>query len=418
MSTLRPLMLALVLVLAGCAGLEPTRDRASAIDSRLSLQLLVTTRQTAGESVALLGDPGSIYLRRRVYGPTPGVDRLLDQIAADYELQRVEGWYIAAVGQYCEVYELKPGQNLDEMIRRVSADPRVELAQAMNLFETQGIRYDDPYFPMQPALTELAVDSAHAMATGRGVTVAVVDSTVDGHHPELRGRIRLEKDLVDGGSAHRAEVHGTAVAGVIGSAANNGEGIVGVAPDVQIASLRACWTVDDATGQASCSSFSLARALQSAIQLRADIINLSLSGPPDPLLGQLIDAAIQNGAIVIAAIPDDGDEAHAFPSSHPRVIAAESSEHPVLRAAANLVRAPGAEIISTAPNDGYAFFSGNSMSAAYVAGVSALVRERRPGIGANELLTLLEDTATAASINACRAIARAASRPDCSSPGD
>jgi subtilisin family serine protease len=412
------LIVALALAIVGCAGLEPRSDRTGGAERLLSLQLLVTMRQDAGISVALLGDPGSLYLRRRAYGPTPSVDRMLDEIAEDYEIRRVKGWYISAVGQYCEVYELRPGQNIDEIIRRIGADPRVELAQAMNVFETQGIHYDDPYFSMQPALSELAIESAHEMATGRGVTVAVIDSTVDGHHPEFRGRMRLQRDLVDGRSAHRAEVHGTAVAGVIGSMANNGEGIVGVAPDVEIASLRACWTVDDATGRANCSSFSLAQALESAIQMNADIINLSLSGPPDPLLAELIESAIRSGAIVVAAIPDDGDETHAFPASLPHVIAAESSESPASRAASNLVRAPGAEVISTAPNDSYAFFSGNSMSAAYIAGVSALVRQRRPEIGSDELLRLLEETATTDSVNACRAIARAAARGDCSNPGD
>jgi subtilisin family serine protease len=370
-------------------------------------QLLITTRQNAGASSALLGDPNSFYLSRRDYGPTPSVDRLLDDIAYDYGLKRIEGWLIAAVGVYCEVYELKSGASIEEAIRRISADPRVESVQAMNIFETQGVHYDDPYASMQPAIAALEIDSAHERATGRGVTVAVIDSSVDERHPEFRGRVHLRRDLVDARASRTPEVHGTAIAGIIASTANNSEGIVGVAPDVEIASLRACWTVDSNSGRANCSSFSLAQALQAAILADADIINLSLAGPYDPLLGQLIDVAIDRGTIVVAAMPDSPDSLDAFPASHPKVIAAQSSGSPAAGSGLNLVRAPGAEVLSTTPNASYGFFSGNSMSAAYVAGVTALLVEREPGIRSDEVLKRLVETGGKDSINACRAVATA-----------
>jgi len=276
----------------------------------------------------------------------------------------------------------------------------------MNLFETEGVSYNDPLASMQPALSSLSIESAHETATGRGVTVAVVDSTVDSRHHELRGRILSQQNLVDATSSRRPEVHGTAVAGVIGSIANNGEGIVGIAPESGIASLRACWTVDSVTGRARCSSFSVARALESAIDLEADVVNLSLAGPFDPLLSELIDAAIGQGIIIVAALPASPGDESGFPSSHRLVIAAESSQSPAAHAAPNLLRAPGAEVMSTAPNNRYAFFSGNSMSAAYITGVTALVRQLRPDIDAGDLIELLIDTGTDRSINACRAIAR------------
>lgn len=407
------LLMTLTAVLAGCASLDTTDSRLARSGAALERQLLITTRQDGGPSLSLLGDPGDFYFRRREYGPTPSVDQTLDQIAEDYDIRRVEGWYIAAVGEYCEVYELRSGQVAEDLIERIRADPRVELVQTMNLFETQGISYNDPFASMQPALSSLSIQSAHEAATGRGVTVAVVDSTVDSRHRELRGRILSQRNLVDSRFSRRPEVHGTAVAGVIGSIANNGEGIVGVAPESEIASLRACWTVDTATGRAQCSSFSIARALEIAIQLDADVINLSLSGPFDPLLSELIDAAIDQGIIIVAALPASVTEATAFPSSQPHVIAAESSQTTALHTAPNLLRAPGVEIMSTAPNNSYAFFSGNSMSAAYVTGVSALVRELRPDMKSDELIALLLDTGTERSVNACRAVARVEGNGQC-----
>jgi subtilisin family serine protease len=414
--------LLLPVVLAGalsaCAGLGRIDAPATASAETLSRQLLITTRQDAGAALSVRGDPGTYYLRRRGYGPTASVDRTLDDIAEDYGLRRVDGWHIASIGEYCEVYELTPGQNVDDMIARIEGDPRIGLVQAMNLFETEGVVYDDPYAPMQPALLALSVEAAHELATGRGVTVAVVDSSADRRHRELRQSVRSEQNLVERHSYRGGEVHGTAVAGVIGSAANNGEGIVGIAPDSKIASLRACWTVDAASGRAQCSSLSLALALESAIRMRADVINLSLAGPPDRLIERLIDEAVDAGIIVVAALPEASGPGHDFPSSLPRVIAAGSSDAPLGRERPNTLRAPGAEVMSTVPNNRYAFFSGNSMAAAYISGVSALVRESRPDIAADELLRLLTVTGLDQIINACRAIAGRNAEIECTAPGN
>src|SRR5690606_25958941 len=118
----------------------------------------------------------------------------------------------------------------------------------------------------------------------------------------LRGRVRIERDLVAGHPFDRAEVHGTAVAGIIASAVNR-LGIVGVAPDAGIAALRACWALGKDSVAAKCSTFSIARALQTALDVGADVVNLSLTGPADPLLERMLDEVIARGVIVIAAVP-------------------------------------------------------------------------------------------------------------------
>ena len=392
--------LLLALTTAACSHLAATDSTGS-----LSRQILVTAKQPARAAFALAGDPTTAYARRRGYGPAPEIDRLLDSIAADYDLRRVDGWLITSLGIYCEVYELAPDQDTAELMAEVRADTRIDSVQAMNAFETEGVLYNDPYAGLQPALSELAIDAAHVRATGRGVQVAVIDSLVDDRHPDIRGRVAVRRDLAGSHRpAGRAEVHGTATAGIIASTANNAEGIVGVAPDAEIVALRACWTVDAGTGRARCSSFSLAQALSAALELGVDVINLSLSGPHDPLLERLIDAALAEGAIVVAAWPDDAAAGGDFPASHPGVIAAGASG-PAKSGPPGLLRAPGREVLSTVPDADYAFFSGNSMSAAFVAGVVALLVERTPGIDAATVTTLLRSSGTADSINACRAVA-------------
>jgi subtilisin family serine protease len=392
--------LLLALTLAACSHLAATDSTAS-----LSRQILVTAKQPTGAAFALAGDPAMAYMRRRGYGPAPEIDRLLDSIASDYGLRRVEGWLITSLGIYCEVYEVAPGQDPADLIAEVRADSRIDSVQAMNVFETEGVLYNDPYAGLQPALNDLAIDAAHAHATGRGVRVAVIDSLVDDRHPDIRGRVAVSRDLAgEHRPVGRAEVHGTATAGIIASTANNAEGIVGVAPDAEIVALRACWTVDAYTGRARCSSFSLAQALAAALELDADVINLSLAGPRDPLLERLVGAALAQGAIVVAAWPDDDTAGDDFPASHPGVIAVGATG-PALFGPPGMLRAPGREVLSTVPDADYAFFSGNSMSAAFVAGVAALLVERTPGIDAATVTTLLRSSGTADSINACRAVA-------------
>ena len=404
--------LLLAALLAACSHLDTSS--ASRTEGEGSRQILVTTAQSGSGAMALAGDPTTAYVRRRGYGPAPETERLLDGIASDYGLRRVEGWLISSLGIYCEVYELASDQSFDELMSRVGADPRVESVQAMNVFETEGLLYNDPYAGLQSALLDLSLGAAHERATGKGVTVAVIDSLVDDRHPDMRGRIAVRRDFAGNHRpTGRAEVHGTATAGIIASAANNAEGIVGVAPDAEIMALRACWTVDELTGRARCSSLSLAQALSLALELGVDVINLSLSGPQDPLLERLIDRALADGVIVVAAW--DADAERNFPASHRGVIAARAAGGASAAAFAppEVLVAPGNEVLSTAPGSAYAFFSGNSMSAAFIAGVAALLVEQSPGIDGGAVSVRLHETSTASSINACRAVVGRLAADDC-----
>jgi subtilisin family serine protease len=255
------------------------------------------------------------------------------------------------------------------------------------------------------------IESAHQLATGRGVSIAIIDSAVDASHPDLRGRVRVSRNFVEKGPGPReGEVHGTAVAGVIASAVNNRVGIIGVAPDVSIAALRACWAVTAHSVAAQCSSFSLALALEVAIELRPNLINLSLAGPDDPLLSRLLDQVISHGIVVVAAQPENGELAHEFPTSHAKVLTAHSTSELPAAASPYLIAAPAKEVLTTTPGATYAFLTGNSLAAANAAGVVALLMERAPALDVDQIASLLTDTMTyvggSQTINACRALER------------
>jgi subtilisin family serine protease len=407
-------------LLASCATPRAVPPSPSAAADEAAQQILVTVHQPATLAAGLTGAPNQRYLQRR-YGPSPSVDRLLTQLAHEHDLHRVEGWPIQSLDVYCEVLAIPAGRDVAQVIAALNGDPRVDLAQRMNLFNTQTAKYDDPYVELQSAATTLEVERAHELATGRGVSIAIIDSAVDGDHPDLRGRVQLARNLVaDHPLARKGEVHGTAIAGIIASAVNNSEGIIGVAPDVSIAALRACWAVGDGGLAAQCSSFSLARALEVALGLQPNVINLSLAGPYDPLLSRLLDRIIERGIVVVTAHPATAESSQAFPSSHPRVLTAHSSLLPVHSDSPYALAAPADEVLTTTPGASYAFMSGNSLAAAHTTGVVALLMERQPGLDAERIAAILTATTTysggTASINACRAVAEVAGAATCPAP--
>jgi hypothetical protein len=407
----RALALGFALLLAACAGAGPTKHEVeSTAADGAARQILLTVRQPDSLALGLTGVPNQRYAQRR-YGPTPSVERILTQLAREHRLERVDGWPIASLSVYCEVFAVTDDRSLDAVIAELKADSRVELVQRMNVFQTQAAGYDDPYADLQASSVQMDVEHAHRLATGRGISIAIIDSAIDASHPDLHGRVRVARNFVDAGPAPRGgEIHGTAIAGIIASAANNRVGIVGVAPDVTIASLRACWAVTHDSVAAQCSSFSLARALEVAMDLKPNVVNLSLAGPDDPLLDRLLDEMIARGIIVVTAQPEHGQNGYEFPSSHARVLAAHSAADVLDSASPYVLGAPSTDVLTTTPGAQYAFLSGNSLAAANTSGVVALLMERDPHLDVARIAEVLTDTTTKedgkASINACRALER------------
>ena len=218
---------------------------------------------------------------------------------------------------------------------------------------------------------------------------------------------------------------------MIAAVAGNGIGIVGVAPEATLLALRACWqtTADSPAGVRSdtrCNSFTLAQAIAQAISERADILNLSLSGPPDPLLERLLRRAIAMGKIVVAAVPEQDGEGRSFPATLPGVLAVASSEIRLASDASVVapLQAPGRNVLTLRPQGRYDFENGSSMATAAVSGVAALMLSVRRDLPAEQIRQLLMQSAAnsartgssaATSINACAALAELLHHPDCRS---
>jgi subtilisin family serine protease len=296
----------------------------------------------------------------------------------------------------------------------------------MGLFRVLAQRYDDPYFSLQHGIRSMQIDQAHQWARGQGVEIAVIDTGVDVTHPELEERIADAQDFVaDSSQSFAADIHGTAVAGVIASAANNGIGIVGVAPAVKILALKACWPLEPGSVAALCSSFTLAKAISFAISKRPDVLNLSLAGPPDPLLSRLLSRAIDRGIIVISAADPELGGRPGFPSALDRVIIVSTAGSdgwavtPDSVAAVRRLIAPGDEILTTMPYGTYDFLSGSSLAAAHVSGLVALLLERNRDLSVEQILALLRETGGASErgVNGCVALAHLMGSGTCLEPG-
>jgi subtilisin family serine protease len=328
----------------------------------------------------------------------------LDGVAADYHLQPLAQWPIQPLQVHCVVYRIADGEPRDAVLAHLAQDPRVVLAQPMQDFATLAAGdYNDPYFGLQRGFARIDAAGAQQWSRGEGIRVAVIDTGIDSGHPDLQGRIETQRNFVDDdGRQFQADRHGTEVAGIIAADANNREGIVGVAPGVRILALKACWQLQPRADGAQCNSFTLAQALTIAIESGARIINLSLGGPADPLLAQLVGYAIKRGIVVVGAMPPSGEPG--FPTAVPGVIAVDTAERP---AGGKTLRAPGREVLTLTPGGHYDFVSGSSLAAAHVSGAAALLLQVDPGLEPAAVAALLQRSSAAddGEINICAALA-------------
>ena len=429
--------IAAVIAAAGCASV-PIASGSSVAGGALNAQadrlVLVTIANPGGPMRSQVGSTPHGYERVGAYSEGDQAHATAAALARAYDLKEVREWPIAALRVQCLVFALPPQADRDAVLRQLALDQRVRLAQSMQVFGSLGLQtaaldakaapspqqlatvsYNDPYFELQSGFAAIEAGAAQQWSRGEGVDVAIIDTGVDIRHPDLAGRIGTTRNFIDDDQkSFEIDRHGTEVAGIIAAVANNGLGIVGVAPAARLQIYKACQPQQPLRLEAWCNSFTLALALSAAIESHAQIVNLSLGGPADPLLTQLVSHGQRLGMIFVGAVPADG-RLDGFPLNIAGVIAAQQSDRP--DPDAGVLHAPGRQILSLTPGGHYDFATGSSFAAAHVTGAIALLRSRLPGLDAAAMLALLGRTtsrdAEGQTIDVCAALAAMLARVDC-----
>ena len=299
--------------------------------------------------------------------------RLARKIAREHKLRLLDNWPMQVVGVDCVIMAVNDGRSAEAAAQEVSKLHGVEWSQPLNEFQMQGAgptTSRDRLSAAQPATAQWHLQSLHKYATGRGQTIAIVDSRIDTAHPDFAGQVIAVEDFVPG-NRQSPERHGTGVAGIIAARENNTVGIAGVAPGAHILGLRACWE-RPAGGATVCDSLSLAKAMTSALQHKVDVVNLSLSGPQDRLISTLISIGISRGMTVVAAV-DQNHPDQSFPSSVAGVLPVGDERLSLYNSTVYI--APGRDVPTTEPEGKWGLVSGSSYAAAHVSGLAAMLRQ-------------------------------------------
>ncbi|MBL0350301.1 MAG: S8 family serine peptidase [Elusimicrobia bacterium] len=325
----------------------------------------------------------------------------------------------------------------DEVARAFAAEPGVAWAEPDRRYEASWVPNDPDYSSLW-AMPKIEAPTAWDSTAGGGVVVAVVDSGVDGTHPDLVDRMWANPGEIpangldddgngfvddaggwdfanDDGNPTDDAGHGTHVAGTIAATANNGLGVAGVAFGARLMPLKGL----DAGGAGYESD--LAAGIIYAADNGARIINASWGGSSK---GALIEAAVnyarESGVLLVAAAGNSNGPV-GYPAALDGVAAVAATDDADRKADFSSfgppmdVAAPGVGILSTLPGGTYGTKSGTSMAAPHVSGVAALVAALHPFYTPAQLLAALRlavddvetpgfDAATGAGrINAARA---------------
>jgi len=252
---------------------------------------------------------------------------------------------------------------------------------------------NDPFWPSQWSPRRTHAPAAWERTVGDAQTVVgVLDTGIDATGPNLRGRVVPGFDFVHGDPDPRDDNgHGTAVAGVVAAAGNNGVGVAGYCWRCRLMPLKVLGA--DGIGLSS----DLARGIVWATDNGARVINASLEGPADDLAVAAAAAyARAHGVLIVAAAGNDGSSTLGYPAALPGVVSvAASTAGDDLYAFSNsgaALAAPG-ENSTTSLGGGYERFLGTSSAAPVVSGIAGLLLGLVPNATPAQLREALERSA-------------------------
>jgi serine protease len=266
------------------------------------------------------------------------------------------------------------------------------------------ITTDDSVRADQWQVQALDLANAWSYASGSGVTVAVIDSGVDGNHPDLAGQVLPGLDLVDpeADSVTDPVGHGTTVAGLIAGRADDAAGVVGIAPKAKILPVR---VLDEENRYDD--ALIVAKGVRWAVDNGAKVLNLSLGGSgSSATLAAALDYAFAKDVVVIACTGNASASSSAensgvwYPAREPGVVAVAGMERDgktlwegSITGKETVLTAPATNLVGARGPDDYWRVQGTSFAAPMVSGTAALIRSRWPDMPAGEVINRLIRTA-------------------------
>jgi hypothetical protein len=244
----------------------------------------------------------------------------------------------------------------------------------------------------QYALGKLGVIDIHKLIKGTNISIAVIDSQIDVKHPDLDGVFADQYDAV-GGTAEKPHPHGTGMAGAIAAHRR----LMGIAPAARLFAIHA---FSSGAASADSTTYNILKGLDWAASKGVRIINMSFAGPRDPSMERALKNAHDKGIVLIAAAGNAGPKSPPlFPGADPNVIAVTATDsNDKIFTGANrgryiAVAAPGVDILVPAPDGTYQLTTGTSVSSAEVSGIVALLLERNPNLGPEDIRKILTTSA-------------------------
>ncbi|WP_338027601.1 S8 family serine peptidase [Agromyces badenianii] len=259
-------------------------------------------------------------------------------------------------------------------------------------------------------LGDYGFTTAWSTSRGKGVTVAIIDTGVNGNVTELRGAVVGGTDVSGLGTPDgqtpvgEDSTHGTMVAGLLaGRGTGEGNGMIGTAPEASLLSISVAFGQE--TGAVKSNDDQIAEAVRWAVDNGADVINMSLTRNTPDWPESWDDAfmyAFEHDVVVVAAAGNRGSGTSQVgaPATIPGVLTVagvDKAKNASLDASSQgitiAVAAPSEDLVGLLPDGGYVRWNGTSGAAPIVSGLVALIRAEYPELDAANVINRLIATA-------------------------
>jgi thermitase len=313
------------------------------------------------------------------------------------KILKVHGGKARKLGQSnLHIVDLPANASEKAVVALLKSNPHLKFAELDKRIAVSATT-NDPYLGSEWHISKIGADVAWDKTQGAGVTIAILDSGVDGTHPDLAGSMVPGYNIYDN-NTNTADVcgHGTKVAGSAAASANNAAGVAGVAGQAKIMPVRIAY-VDPTYG---CYAYfsTIASGITWAADHGARVVNVSYASLPSS--ASVISAAnylkSKGGLMFASAGNYNRDEGFTPTDSMISVSATDSADNRAsFSSYGNFVAlsAPGAGIYTTAVGGAYGAVSGTSFSAPVAAGVAALMMAANPSLSNSKIESLMYSTA-------------------------